>query len=577
MSLEGTIFDRHYQRVSCILAIIFFIIFARLFHLQIYLGNELQIRAQKNCIRTTKTPCIRGNILDCNGKLLATNRPVTKLYWQSSHNKNLSADQLDLLSFLKKVCDINETETLHEKIQYAKKYGKKVLLDSDISFEHLSKIFEKFPDHPNIMIEKEIKRYYPYTMLASHTIGYISNIALDTEGKMGLEKLFETTLKGTKGQRINLINSTGSSIFEQEIKKSLIGNDIQTTLDVSLQMIAEQSFNNNQTGAMILIDPENGAIKALVSRPSFDPSVFLSPINSDKWLALQENKPFLNRVFNACYPPASIFKLVSLAAGLELNIISPETIFECNGYLKFHNLRYHCAKRSGHGFLTMHEAVAKSCNIPFYEIGKQISIDDLATYALKFGLGQKTNTVFAEQAGLVPTREWKYKKLGEPWWAGETLHASIGQGYLLVTPIQIASMIGSIFKGYLVNPRILTQEPIFLRPLSVSLSTRNFLKKSMKSVVTQGTGARVNTIEDIKIYAKTGTAQVSKLGKRSLGKEHLEHAWFVAYICFKEAPPLVLVLLIEHAGSSRAATSVAKQFLSRYRTHMIKQEKSKKS
>ena len=572
MNATTTVFDRHVKKIVLVFLGIISILVIRLFYLQLYLNHDFFSRAQKNFTRTAFIPSARGNIVDCHGNLLATNRAVANVYWRGTGNQKPTDQQLETLALIETISNQTFDETMINSITHAEKRDKKTILLGDISLEVLSKIIEKFPNHENIIIKNHIKRYYPQKKIASHIIGYISTIKLGNAGKMGIEKLFESTLQGQQGKTLSMINSVGTPLYKQEIKQALTGNDIKTTLDLSLQRSAENAFDHNQTGALILMDPENGAIRALVSRPSFDPSFFLHPINHDDWISLQERQPFLNRAFNACYPPGSIFKLITISAALEHEIIVPDDQIECKGYITFHDRRFRCGVRAGHGVLSIRQAVAKSCNILFYDIGKVISINDLADYAYRFGLGQKTNIIFSEKEGLVPSPEWKVKTKGEPWWAGETLLSTIGQSYLLVTPIQIACMIGSIFKGYLATPRILEHESIRLKPLDIAYSTRKFLKKLMKSVVTQGTGINVSKIQDIEIYGKTSTVEICTFPKRSRDQQYREHAWFVAYFSYKETKPLVLVLLIEHAGTSRVATSIAKRFLMQYRSTMMQQE-----
>ena len=223
---------------------------------------------------------------------------------------------------------------------------------------------------------------------------------------------------------------------------------------------------------------------------------------------------------------------------------------------------------SGHGLLNIEQSLAHSCNILFYETGKKISIDLLANYAHRFGLGEKTNIMFAEKEGLVPSTAWKRRVKNERWWPGETLSVAIGQSYLLATPVQIARMISSIFTGQLVTPRVLMNEPINKQPLAISLETRKFLQQSMQKVVHQGTGQKVKTIKDIKIYAKTSTAQTSSLEKRDWGTEYMEHGWFVAYFSYKDYKPLTLVILVEHASTSRVPAGIAADFLREYKKLM---------
>jgi penicillin-binding protein 2 len=547
-------------------------IVGRLIYLQIYLNKDFFDRSQHNFLRTEKVSSRRGNILDCNGNLLATNRPITNIYWQGTGNRYLTKDQQEALTTATMLLAREIDPQLLNAVKYAERTAKETLLASDVSFEQLSQITETFAGNENINIQTQLKRCYPYGQLASHIIGYISTMNTDFAGKMGIEKMFEPDLRGQQGSLLKMINSVGTHLYSQEVCKALAGQDIATTLDLSLQQIAEQAIPDEYAGTLIIMDPHDGALRAIVSRPSFDPSIFLDPIPLDKWQLLQQRQPFLNRAL-CCYPPASPFKLVTLSAALEHNIITPDSVTYCRGFTRFRGRKYHCAQRLGHGALGIQEAVAQSCNILFFEIAKRLSIDILADYAHRFGLGEKTNIIFPEPAGLIPTTEWKKRTKGERWWPGENLSAVIGQSYLLVTPLQTARMIGSIFTGYLVTPRIIQAEAVVYQPLAIKAETRRFLKKTMKAVVTQGTAQRLNKLTDLKIYAKTGTAQTSSLEKQESGDpQFLEHAWLACCFKHKNEKPLIMVLLVENVGSSKEATKIAKKFLIAYRTHVRQQE-----
>ena len=551
----------------CIIAA-FVVITAKLFYLQVNLTDYFTNRSQQNFLRTESIRSPRGNITDRNGKLLATNRPVLNVYWRGTGNFVLNDEQYKILAHLEKILNVPiiDNNSLQTRIMYTERQFKEVRIASDINIEQLSKIEELLPHHPNITIKTDFKRHYPFTSCASHLVGYLGNsIDVGTHGKMGLEKTFEHILKGKDGTIIKTINSVGRKLAEKEINTSLAGDTIKTTIDIELQQLCERVFPEKLTGTFIIMDPHKGDILSLISRPNFDPSIFLQSIPLKYWQSLQEKKPFLNRALNACYPPGSIFKLVTISAALEHNLISPESLWHCDGFVYFGKRKYWCHKRQGHGELTTTQAVAQSCNILCFEIGKQIDVDLLAEYAHKFGLGQKTNSIFHEKSGLIPTRKWKQEVKNEPWWPGETLSVSIGQSFVLTTPIQIASMIASIFTGTIPTPRFLTVERPQYRPLDIKPETLEFLKKSMKLVVTYGTGKRVNTIKDFEIYAKTSTAQTSAFSKRNLGTEYLEHGWFVAYIKYKDTQPLIIVLLVENAGTSRVPTVIAKNFLIKYK------------
>ncbi|MEX0849202.1 MAG: penicillin-binding transpeptidase domain-containing protein [Candidatus Dependentiae bacterium] len=542
------------------------IIIARLGYLQIYLGHQYGTQSIKNYVRYEQINSARGEILDCNGNKLVTNKPIINLYWHGTGNRRLTEQQQNLITQLSRRCHtfICNQEII-QKITLAEKRNEQLLLMPNISFELLSRIEEFFADEINITIKHDFKRFYPHADLASHIIGYLSNAQIEAMGKMGLEKKFQEILQGTDGTVIKTINSYGKRINMHELHKSTVGKNVQVTLDLAIQQLVEQVFDAQYIGTFIIMDPQTGAIKALCSRPNFDPTLFLDPLHPEKWRSMQKNNPFLNRAIQCAYPPGSLFKLITISAALQNDLIHPEDSFTCKGFTTFGKRRYSCNQKQGHGTLTIKQAVALSCNPLFYELGKKLSIDTLADYAQRFGLGTKTGIIFPENNGLIPTAAWKQEVYGERWWPGETLSAAIGQSYLLTTPMQIARMIGSIFTGFLVKPRILFDEPIETTTLEINPETTAFLQDSMRSVVTEGTGHRVNKIKDITIHAKTSTAQMSDMKKRTLGKKYLEHGWVVAHFKYKDYEPLVIVAMVEHAGSSRVPMIIAKNFLLGYR------------
>lgn len=560
------------KKIICLLVstlMAFSLIFLRLFYLQVYCGEYLESRSQKNFIRYTSVHSARGNICDIHGNLLATNRPMTTIYWQGTGRNIFSPEQLVLLQAIEDITKMSLTSgDIFTMILSHEKRSKKIALIKDIDFEVLSKLAEAFPNHENIIIDTDFKRLYPYKACCSHLIGYLGNIGALSNGQFGLEKLFDEDLCGKNGSMRNVVNSVGQCISQVELEKALIGNDIHTTIDIELQLVCEKIFPENRSGTFILLNPADGAIVSLVSRPHFDPNIFLDPISHETWKGLQGNNPFLNRAFDASYPSGSIFKLVTTSAALETGIISQDSVWNCKGYTLFGKRKYWCARRSGHGEISVEKAMAESCNTLFFEIGKKIDIDVLADYAYRFGLGKKTNIIFPEKMGLIPSREWKFNYKGERWWPGETLSVTIGQSFLLVTPIQIACMIGSIFTGYLVAPRLLVNEPVSIQPLDIKTETIDFLKKSMKSVIKRGTGRSVRKMKDMKVYAKTSTAQTSDFSKRKLDEKYLEHGWFVGYFQYKEYDPLVVVILAERVGAAQVATTIAKNFLLEYKKYM---------
>ncbi|EKD49104.1 MAG: hypothetical protein ACD_64C00001G0002 [uncultured bacterium] len=556
--------DSRLGSITIALICVLFLISSRLFYLQIIWNAYYIERSEKNFLRIEAIPSQRGTIYDCHGNLIATNRPVAHLIWNGTGNRTLSQQQKKLLAHLEAITEssITSNAQLMQSIVSAEKRYKQILLAQDIPLQQLSQITEQYPDAPNIGISTHFERYYPYGPYASHVIGYLSR-QVDS-GQMGLEKICNDLLKGQEGSVLKTINSTGRNITETTEQESLAGRDIYTTIDINLQRIAEQVYPENHSGCLLIMDPENGAIRALVSRPTFDPSLFLKPISYETWNELQHKKPFLNRATNP-YPPGSIFKLVTISAALENGLLHSDQIWDCKGFVEFAGRKYWCHRRWGHGELSTPQAFAQSCNILFFELGKLMNIDLIADYARQFGLGQSTDFLFADHPGVVPSRDWKMLTKGERWWPGETLSVTIGQSFLLATPLQIARMIGSIFTGYLAKPRILESELVECSPLDLKPLTLEFLRRSMRLVVTRGTGKKVNDIPDMKVYAKTSTAQITDFAKRKLSTDYLEHAWFVAYARYKTEKPLVFLVLIENAGTSQVASTIAKELLCAFR------------
>lgn len=546
----------------------FIIILSRLLFLQVYHHQILSRQGEKNFTRIKQIDPLRGNIVDCHGNLLATNRPVINIDWIGTGLTKLNTEQRSIITNIEQVLKKYNHSIFIElgKINRAEKFSTSIRLASDVCIEALSEISEQCSDSLNISISKNFKRFYPHKNLACHILGYLGDLDNTTQatGKMGLELIYNDILKGKHGSMNQIINSFGKNLEISKIINSQSGQNLALTLDIQLQKIAESLMPTDHAGAFILMNPKDGSLKALVSNPGFDPSIFLKPISHQDWKVLQENRPFINRAFNASYPPASIFKLVTFSAALENNIIAPESKFYCKGYTSFKDRKYYCNKRLGHGLLDIKDNLKHSCNVACFEIAQKISIDTLADYAYRFGLGEKTNTTFPENSGIVPSNEWKRTVKGQAWWKGETLSAAIGQSFLMVTPIQIACMIGSIFTGHLVKPRILQDDAITLTPLLIKPSTREFLQESMKAAIDTGTARSMNRLKNIAIYAKTGTAQTKS---RSGDIKEIQtdcHAWCVLYFAYQDHDPLVMTILIENAGGSAAAVAVAQKFLAQY-------------
>lgn len=537
-------------------------IFGVLVYFQIYRGADFNRTSEKNCLRRKTVTSIRGAILDRHGKALATNRPVTALVWQGSGKRRFNENQIATIKRLQTILgnDAPDEETLLT----FEKQGQECIICADLPFERLSCIMEQCSGSENLVVKTASMRFYPYGTIGCHVIGYFRGMSAN-QGTLGLERMYEEQLRGEPGECAVVVNAIGQNLELRNIKEARDGSELQTTLDFDIQSIAEGIFTEEQVGALVAMDPRDGSILAVVSRPAFDPNIFVGPVDATTWKKCMETKPFINRAFCASYPPASLFKLVTSTAALEEGIATPQSHWHCTGSIMFGNYEYHCNKdKIGHGNISFEEAIAQSCNIAFYDIGKRINIDRLAHYAHLYGLGSPTGVSLPEKSGLIPTSAWKKKYLHEPWWQGETLQVCIGQTYVMVTPLQIARMISSIFTGTLVTPRILAQEPIIQRDLAISIETRKFIQKAMKSAIVHGTGKILNQIKDIKFYGKTGTAQTHHRSKHKLGGKFLPHGWFACHAQYKDYEPIVLVIMVEHAGSSSVCATMAKNFFVKY-------------
>jgi len=543
----------------------------RLVHLQVHLAQDLLIQSQKNYTRKELIPSLRGNIFDTFGKLLATNRPVVTLYWKGTGNKGLTQEQKKLLDQLKEIIVLEEYD--EKELSKTEALSQKMILAKDLNFQNLSKIRELFPEDENIVIETESIRYYPHHELASHLLGYLGYLDIDYEGKAGIERMYEEMLKGTHGRRLKYINSFGKYLGGQQEQKAASGHDIYTTLDLSLQQIAEEVFPKELSGVVLLMDAQNGAIRVFLSHPHFDPNIFLQRLDKETWDSLQSSsRPFLNRIFHACYPPGSLFKLVTLTAALDRGYINQWHEIYCRGFSNV-GRKFRCHKHEGHGRLNAAQAIAFSCNVLFYELSRVMDVDVIAPYAYRYGLGKQTNELFRDAKGLIPTRAWKKQVKGESWWLGETLSVSIGQSFLLATPIQMARMLASIETGYLVTPRVVEHVPTTCEILDIKPEIRYFLKDAMKATIEVGTARLLQGMKDFKISAKTSTAQTSKLENRELGAEHLEHGWLGANFRYKNHRPMTLLVLTEKTGTAHIARVIAKSFLKGYRMLMEQREK----
>ncbi|MFH2065219.1 MAG: penicillin-binding protein 2 [Pseudomonadota bacterium] len=601
--------DWYKQRLNGLMYFLFaaFSILAiRLFYLQIIEGEEYSRLSENNCIRLQSIDAPRGLIFDRNRNLLVDNRPSFDLSIIVRDAKPLEETVGKLAQY------INTPQEELMKIINSKKGGasyKPVLLKSNIGRELLAAIEVHMFDLPGVIVDIRPRRYYIRNQSASHLLGYLGQISPaelksgryesarpgDFIGKFGIEKSYQNYLCGNRGGSQVEVNAVGQVVRVLETVNAEPGHNIYLTIDYVLQEKAENLLQG-VAGATVAMDPSTGQVLALVSSPSFDQNSFITGISHEDWNALINNpmRPMENKAIQGEYPPASTYKIVTAIAGLEEGVIDETTTFFCPGYYKFGDRIFRCWKRGGHGNVDVVNAISKSCDVFFYQVGQRLGVDRLAWYAKACGLGIPTGiNLDHEGSGLVPTSLWKKQKIGIPWQKGETLSVAIGQGYNLATPIQMASLTAAIGNGgKLLKPVIVksietvegdivkTSEKEQVGVIPASQKTMEIVKKGLWEVVNirSGTGWIAHVI-GLDIAGKTGTAQITsrKAGDPENREEQENfikpHAWFVAYAPATE-PKIAVAVMIEHGehGSS-AAGPVAREMI---KTYLVDSELNKK-
>ncbi len=528
-----------------------------LFHMQVMKGGYYRHLSEENRIRLIPLEAPRGRVLDRKGRVLATNRPCYHLVATPEDVKP------EVYPELAKLLKIPEKELRHRMSSEREYPLAPVYLSQDISKELLFQIEEMRPELPGIAIETDYIRSYPYGLVASHIIGYLGKISPQEYrasdrgryglnslvGRSGIEKVFDTELRGWRGGKQVEVNARGERIRTVSEKAPTPGEDITLAIDLEFQKhLTDLLYDKKATIAFL--DLKTDEVIALVSAPAFDPNVFVSPQGSQERLSFlrDPSSPLLDRGTGAAYPPGSIFKLVTALAGLETGKITPQTTFNCPGYFRLgpKSRPFHCWQEHGHGSLDLYRAIERSCNVYFYNLGKLVGPDAIAQAARKLGLGEPLQVELTNLApGLVPDSVWKKERYKEKWYAGETLSFAVGQSYLTVTPLQVLRLAALIAKnGEWVEPKILKKagtHKTFQHP-RVAIQEKNLqaIRQGMLKVVQSnyGTG-QLARVDFDQLAGKTGTAQAPP---------KQPHAWMTGFFPYND-PQIAFVIIIEHGGS----------------------------
>ncbi|GAB4115884.1 MAG: penicillin-binding protein 2 [Candidatus Caldatribacteriota bacterium] len=570
------------QRINWLLILIiisFLFLLINLWHLQIIRGGEFQERAVKNCIRSLVEEAPRGQIYDTHGDLLVNNRPNVIVSIIPAEVDNLE----DLSIRLSKLINLSSEEIIKKVNKNFENPYKAVKIFDDCPQHIIIEIEENKDKLKGVILEVYPRRNYIYQELAANCLGYVGEINKeelersknsslqggDIIGKAGLEKYYEEFLRGEKGGKEVEVDALGREVATLLWKKPVPGNDLILTIDKDLQRFGEKVLTG-KNGSIILSNPQNGEILALINQPTFNPNQFANIISYEDWqrLSTDPDYPLTNRAVQNTYQPGSTFKIVTGLAALEEGISNSTRKIYCSGKFTLKDQVFSCWKKEGHGSLSFVDALAQSCNIYFYTLGMELGINRMEKYMQKLGLGEEISIDLPEVAsGIRPSAQWKQRELNEIWFPGDDINLSIGQGYLLVSPLQMHSIIcavateGLLYRLHLVKQIISAEgqlvqnfSPELSRRIDISKQTFKLVKEGLRATIVKGTGWRANSNE-ISIAGKTGTAQ----------NPHGEnHAWFVGFAPYED-PEICITVFLENGGEGgEAAAPIAREILEYY-------------
>jgi len=577
---------RMYFFVSSV-GFIFFILVVQLVNLQIISGREYAQKSRANMENYIPITASRGEIYDRNFKydeknvIIVSNRPsfnITTVPEKFKSKKKLQ-DTMRRVSKLLKV----SYESLMQDMSNRNPW-ERIIIKEDVDFDTIIKIATNQNIFPNVDWEDAPVRVYNFGEMFAHSLGYIGSISseeykkLKSEGykhyqkigKSGIEKSYDRLLRGEDGYVRRIVDVRNRTEGEEVGLQPIAGNNMVLTMDYEIQRVAYDAMRDHQKGALVVLKPASGEVLALISKPDFDPNLIISKDNQKiiTDLSGDKNRPFLNRAIQSKYPPASTFKLVTTIAGLESGKVLPNRSYHCAGKYTLKGYKDHdffCYET--HGTLDLYWAIAKSCSVYFYQLGLSVGPTNILSYAEYFGLNEKTGIDLpGEISGFVPSRKWKYKTFGQPWYDGDTVNLSIGQGFVTVTPVEMVNLIsglvnnGIVYKPHLVreirtndNRKIIKSfKREKVREIPLSQLTIQTVKQGMRLSVTSGTSGRLGVLK-VPLAGKTGTAQT-----RSKRKEDFsQHAWFVGYGPYEEDPEkaVAVAVLVEY-GVAGAASAV---------------------
>jgi penicillin-binding protein 2 len=582
----------------------FALLLLRFIYLQIVQYDYYRTKAEDNRISIVPIMPNRGLILDRSGTVLARNYSAYTLEIFPVEVTDLEKTIDELAS----IVEIRPSDRIRfKRLLIESKGADSVPIRTRLTDEEVAKFAVNRYRFPGVDIRARLFRQYPMDEIASHVVGYIGRInehdadRIDDEGlsanykgtdhigKTGLEQSYEDELHGNTGYEQVEVDSAGRGVRTLSRTPPTPGNNLVLTLDIKLQQVAEQAFGDNR-GALVAIDPATGGILAFVSKPGFDPNLFVDGIDPASWDELNNSpdRPMVDRALAGTYPPGSTFKPYMALAALQLGKRTPQFTINDPGYFQFGGHRFHDDKPGGHGVVDMYKSLVVSCDTYYYMLANDMGIDNIARFIGQFGFGAKTGIdIEGEATGVLPSPEWKRRRFSKPeqqkWYAGETISVGIGQGYNAYTPLQLAQAMAALANnGVMYRPHLVDYienirtgerariEPKLVRTIPLKPENIEFVKHALAGVNIEGTGARAFAGAEYTSAGKTGTAQVvalkqnEKYDEKRVTERHRDHALFVAFAPL-ESPKIALAVVVENAGfGAAAAAPIARQVLDYY-------------
>ena len=563
------ILNRRSFIITTIGLILSLIVSIRLFSLQILNFNFYQKKSVENKVAVKATAPLRGDIFDNEKNLVAANASL----YEFVIYKNLNKNYMDEVSKLNKLIKLDlKISNISEKLKSFNAYTPFILSRANwqqiVEFEKNKFLFT------SVKIIESKKRYYPHKNL-SQIIGYMGKSSDDKhlypKGVFHLEKTYDELLQGRPGKILNEVNSRGKVIREISIEEPIKGNSLELTINLKLQNYAQSVLPLSNKGSIVVLNRFDGSILSMNSNPTFDAQVFEDRDNDTINSLLNDpEKPLFNRAFTGFYPPGSVFKPIPALLGLKKNMINEKTEVFCSGSTSLADRNYYCWKKGGHGIVNLKKAIKESCDCYFYELAKKINIDDLSDLATNLGLNSTYNIGLSNaQKGLIPNKKWKKSNLEQGWYQGETLITSIGQGYNLTSPLQLASMYSALLNGgKFPSPKLIKNEPSKYLGEKLNPNDQKAILNALKAAVQEpsGTAYKLNLDNPnfVKIGGKTGTSQVVRIKEedreddlyktKEIEDRFKDHSVFVGYAPIDE-PKYIASVIIENGGSGSAVAA----------------------